>query len=268
MSFLTQQKNGLLYHTSTVLEGGGAVHGFSSRLGGVSEGEFAALNLRGSCADSAENVRENYRRFCAALGASEERAVLSKQVHSDTVRAVTAADAGKGLLRPADYEADALITDVAGLPLFVFSADCIVILLHDREAGCVGAVHAGWRGTAKAIVQIAVEAMSAEYGADPAHIRAAIGPGIGPCCFETDDDVPQAMTEAMGAAAAPCLERRGAKWHVDLKGLNRLQLIASGVPEDQIDTCPLCTACRPDLYWSHRRMGEHRGVQGAMIVKT
>ena len=267
MSFLTQQKNGLLYHTSTVLEGGGAVHGFSSRLGGVSEGEFAALNLRGSCADSAENVRENYR-LCAALGASEERAVLSKQVHSDTVRAVTAADAGKGLLRPADYEADALITDVAGLPLFVFSADCIVILLHDREAGCVGAVHAGWRGTAKAIVQIAVEAMSAEYGADPAHIRAAIGPGIGPCCFETDDDVPQAMTEAMGAAAAPCLERRGAKWHVDLKGLNRLQLIASGVPEDQIDTCPLCTACRPDLYWSHRRMGEHRGVQGAMIVKT
>ena len=119
MSFLTQQKNGLLYHTSTVLEGGGAVHGFSSRLGGVSEGEFAALNLRGSCADSAENVRENYRRFCAALGASEERAVLSKQVHSDKVRAVTAADAGKGLLRPADYEADALITDVPGLPLFV-----------------------------------------------------------------------------------------------------------------------------------------------------
>ena len=246
MSFLTQQKNGLLYHTSTVLEGGGAVHGFSSRLGGVSEGEFAALNLRGSCADSAENVRENYRRFCAALGASEERAVLSKQVHSDTVRAVTAADAGKGLLRPADYEADALITDVPGLPLFVFSADCIVILLHDREAGCVGAVHAGWRGTAKAIVQIAVEAMAAQYGADPARIRAAIGPGIGPCCFETDDDVPQAMTEAMGEAAAPCLERRGAKWHVDLKGLNRLQLIASGVPENQIDTCPLCTACRPD----------------------
>ena len=156
MSFLTQQKNGLLYHTSTVLEGGGAVHGFSSRLGGVSEGEFAALNLRGGCADSAEKVRENYRRFCAALGVSEERAVLSKQVHSDTVRAVTAADAGKGLLRPADYEADALITDVPGLPLFVFSADCIVILLHDREAGCVGAVHAGWRGTSNAIVQIEV----------------------------------------------------------------------------------------------------------------
>ena len=214
-----------------------------------------------------EHVRENYRRLCAAIGASEERAVLAKQVHGSAVRAVTAADAGKGLLRPVDYEADALVTDEPDLPLFVFSADCIIILLHDPEAGCVGAVHAGWRGTARAIVRRAVEAMADRYGARPARIRAAVGPGIGPCCFETDSDVPEAMTAALGEAAAPHLERRGEKWHVDLKALNRLQLTLAGVPEDQIDLCPLCTACRPDLYWSHRRMGERRGVQGAVIVK-
>lgn len=267
MSFQPRQYDDLLCHTSTVLEGGGIAHAFSTRLGGVSEGDFASLNLRGSCPDAPERVRENYRRLCAVIGASEEWAVLAKQVHGDTVRAVTAADAGKGLLRPVDYEADALITDVPDLPLFVFSADCIVILLQDTEAGCIGAVHAGWRGTAKAIVGKAVAAMADRYGAHPSRIRAAIGPGIGPCCFETDDDVPRAMREAMGDAAGPFLERRGEKWHVDLKGLNRLQLIASGVPGDRIDLCPLCTACRPDLYWSHRKMGERRGVQGAVIVK-
>lgn len=267
MSFQPQQRNSLLYHTSALLESEKTAHAFSTRLGGVSEGDFASLNLRGSCGDAPERVRENYRRLCTVIGASEERAVLAKQVHGDTVRAVTAADAGKGLLRPVDYEADALITDEPNLPLFVFSADCIVVLLHDPEAGCIGAVHAGWRGTAQAIAAKAVEAMAAQYGADPARIRAAIGAGIGPCCFETDSDVPDAMAAAFGEAAGPLLERRGAKWHVDLKGLNRLQLIASGVPEDRIDVCPLCTACRLDLYWSHRKMGERRGVQGAVIVK-
>ena len=265
MSFVQHQQDGLTYHTSSILEGQPVIHGFSTRLGGVSQGCYASLNLRGSCADSAENVQENYRRFCAALGVGHRRAVLSKQVHQDTVRVVTEGDAGKGLLYPVDYTADALITDVPNLPLFVFSADCIVILLSDPESGCVGAVHAGWRGTAQGILGKTVAEMARQYGAKPSNIRAAIGAGIGKCCFETNDDVPQAMTALLHEAAAPHMERRGAKWHVDLKALNRLQLLQSGLPEDQIDLSPLCTACTPALYGSHRKMGEQRGVQAAMI---
>lgn len=268
MSFIEHKKHDLLYHTSTLLaQQPGIVHGFSTRLGGVSEGVYASLNLRGSehCGDTAENVAENYRRFCAAIGAPVEHVVLSKQVHEATVRLVTGADAGKGLWRERDYTADALITNVPELPLVVFSADCIVILLSDSRTGAVGAVHAGWRGTALGIVKKAVEAMGEAFGTRPQDIRAAIGAGIGPCCFETHSDVPEAMRLAMGEEAAHFIRAKGEKWLVDLKGLNRRQLELAGV--EQIDICPLCTACEPTLYWSHRKMGDARGVQAAAIMR-
>ena len=150
MSFLIQTTSGITYHTSTVLEHGQTVHGFSTRLGGVSEGRFASLNFQknGPEPDDWENVLENYRRFCAALGTDVRDVVRSKQVHKDTVRHVTAADRGKGLFAPRDYTADALVTDEPGLNLMVFSADCIILLLHDPVTRSIGAVHAGWRGTA------------------------------------------------------------------------------------------------------------------------
>ena len=269
MSFVQRQAGSLVYHTAENLDKiSRLAHGFSTRLGGVSTGALASLNLRsaGASGDLPEHVEENYRRFCAAVGMDERRAVLSHQVHGDTVRVVTEQDAGKGLWCARDYEADALVTNVPGLPLFVFSADCIVLLLCDPEAGCVGAVHASWRGTALRIAQKAVEKMAEQFGARPERIQAAIGAGIGPCCFETDGDVPEAMEQAMGEEALPFLARRGAKWMVDLKGLNRRQLVLSGVPGDQIAVSGLCTACCPELYWSHRKMGNARGVQAAAIL--
>ena len=269
MPFTQHQTGQVVYHTADHLDAvSDLCHGFSTRLGGVSTGALASMNLRSAaaCGDAPERVRENYRRFCAAIGAETDRVVLSRQVHGDTIRMVTEADAGKGLYRPGDYEADALITGTPGLTLFVFSADCMVILLCDPEAACVGAVHAGWRGTALEIARKTVEQMVERLGARPERIRAAIGPGIGPCCFETDGDVPEAMERAMGACSRPFLTRRGAKWMVDLKGLNRCQLEQAGVPTGQIAASELCTACHPELYWSHRRMGEARGVQGAAIL--
>ena len=269
MALIRRQAGDLIYHVAEHLASIPAVgHGFSTRLGGVSTGILASLNLRSAEAsgDRPERVAENYRRFCAAIGADAERAVLSCQVHRDTVRVVTEQDAGKGLVCPRDYEADALITNVPELPLFVFSADCIVLLLCDPEVGCVGAVHAGWRGTALEITRRTVERMAEIYGSNPAHIRAAIGPGIGVCCFETDDDVPLAMKRASGAEAEPFLHRSGKKWKVDLKGINRRQLELAGIPAEQIEVSDLCTACHPELYWSHRKMGNARGVQGAAIV--
>lgn len=275
MAFSTHDHSGVVTLTSSLLDHRQIVHGFSTRLGGVSQGIYAAMNLRGSqpleevAADAPENVRENYRRLCAALGADSDRLVLSKQVHRDTVRQVTAEDAGKGLLRPADYTADALVTNVPGMSLMVFSADCIILLLHDPVTGSIGAVHAGWRGTALDLPAKAVAEMGRLYGARPRDIHVAIGPGIGACCFETHDDVPDALRAAFGSglnfAMFPQPDRPG-KWAVDLKAVNAWRLTEAGVPREQIDLCPICTACNTDLFWSHRRTGDRRGVQGGLIA--
>ena len=268
MSFQTRDHNGVVYHTSSILDAPGLIHGFSTRLGGVSEGPFASLNFRGGGPepDVRENVRENYRRFCEALGTDVHDVVQSQQVHEDTVRHVTGADRGKGLFAATDYTADALVTDEPGLSLMVFSADCIILLLHDPVTGSIGAVHAGWRGTALDLPAKAVRKMGRLFGARPEDIRVAVGAGIGPCCFETHDDVPNAMRSAFGGGVEDYIRPRGEKWTVDLKGLNAWRLREAGVREENMDGCPTCTACRTDLYWSHRITGDRRGVQGALIA--
>ena len=268
MSFLSHDHDGVVFHTSSLLEAPGLVHGFSTRLGGVSQGVFASMNLRGGgpSPDRADLVRENYRRLCAALGADPAGLVCSKQVHQDTVRHVTGADKGKGLTVPVDYTADALVTDEPGVSLMVFSADCIILLLYDPVTRSVGAVHAGWRGTALDLPAKTVGEMGRLFGARPENIRAAVGAGIGPCCFETHDDVPDAMRAAFGPGVERCIAPRGGKWTVDLKGVNAWRLREAGVR--QIDVCETCTACRTDLYWSHRVTGDRRGVQGALIGLT
>ena len=267
MSFQTRQHNEVIYHTSSVLDAPGLVHGFSTRLGGVSEGRFASLNFQknGPEPDDWENVLENYRRFCAALGTDVRDVVRSKQVHKDTVRHVTAADRGKGLFAARDYNADALVSNEPGLNLMVFSADCIILLLHDPVTRSIGAVHAGWRGATLDLPAKTVREMGRLFGARPEDVRVAIGAGIGPCCFETHDDVPDAMRAAFGGGVEAHIRPRGEKWTVDLKGVNAWRLREAGVKGENIDICPLCTACRPDLYWSHRVTGNKRGIQGALI---
>ena len=261
--FIENNKDGLIYMSSDKI---GAKHAFTTRLGGVSEGMYAALNLRFSCDDARENVIENYRLLCAAIGVDAERAVPTHQLHHDHIRIVTEEDAGKLFCKPRDYEdVDGLITNVAEIPLFIYSADCGITLLHDPVTRCIGAVHSGWRGVALGILPKTAEAMCRVYGAKPENIRIAMGAGIGQCCFETDSDVPDAMRDAIGAAAEPFMERRGEKWHIDLRGINVYRLRQIGISEEQIDLLPLCTACNPDLYWSHRLTGNSRGVQGAVI---
>ena len=267
MAFAAHRNNGVLFHTSDILENDAIVHGFSTREGGVSRGVFASLNLRGSGPDPDDPacVEENYRRFCAAVGADVTGTVLSMQVHEDTVRVVTTADAGKGLFAPRDYSADALVTNEPGLNLMVFSADCGIFLMHDPVAGCVAAVHAGWRGTALGLPAKTVAEMGRLYGSKPENIRVAIGAGIGPCCFETHDDVPDAMLAAFGRDVDAFFERYNGKWKVDLQGINLWRLRQAGIGVEHLDTIGLCTACNGDLYWSHRKTGDARGVQGALI---
>lgn len=269
MPFKTHEQHSLVWLTSPLLDQqAGIRHGFSTRKGGVSAAPWDSLNLGVGRGDDEKAVLENYRRFCGVVGTNMDRAVLSKQVHETTVRVCTSADAGKGLFMPRDYTADALVTQEADLPLVVFSADCGIILLYDPVRNAIGAVHAGWRGCAAGILEKTVQTMASAFSTRPEDLLSVIGPCIGQCCFETDADVPEAMTTALGTDAEAYLERRGAKWHVDLAGLNRQWLLRAGLLPEHIDTCGLCTACHPELFWSHRKMGEARGAQVAMIALT
>lgn len=240
-------------------------HGFTTRVGGVSKGHLSSLNLGMHRGDDPENVRENYRRLAQAVGFAPEKLVLANQTHSDIVRVVTDRDC-LGSLSHRDYpECDGLVTNTPGVVLMVFSADCTPILLQDPVTGAVGAVHAGWRGTAAGIVKNAVEKMVSAFGCKAENIRAAIGPNIGPCCFETDADVPEAMVSALGEEAMPFIRPRGEKFYLDLKQINALWLRHSGVTD--ISVSRHCTACSPDLFWSHRVTKGKRGSQGGIIVR-
>ena len=238
-------------------------HCFTTRLGGVSSGALSSMNLGLRLADDPENVAENFRILSRELGFDPEDLVTPRQIHSDIVLKVTRADRGKHLIHGASREGDALITNEPGVALVVFTADCTPILLHDPVTGAVGAVHAGWRGTASGIAAKAVRAMADSYGCDPKNIRAAIGPNIGLCCFETDGDVPAALRAALGPDTEPFITQKGPKYHVDLKQVNALWLQRAGVTQIEISTH--CTACRQDLFWSHRKVGLNRGSQGAII---
>lgn len=260
---ITVKKGSLEYLTARNLN---IPHAFTTRLGGVSEGCFSSLNIAKHRGDSDENVEKNYEIFANALGFDVNDLVLTRQTHSDIVRTVTKSDA-RGLDHRDYPECDALITKDAGCALVVFTADCTPILLWDSVTGAVGAVHAGWRGTVYDIAGKTVRAMASEFGCDPRNIRAAIGPNIGVCCFETDRDVPELLRAQFGDDVEEFIiqstEKIG-KYHVDLKKINALALHRAGV--ESIEISDDCTMCRPDRFWSHRVCGTDRGSQGALIV--
>ena len=239
-------------------------HCFTTRLGGVSTGKFDSLNLSISQGDDPANVTENYRRIGRELGVTPEDIVNARQIHSDTVLAVDAAFRGTVTGKTQGPLCDGMITNTPGLALFVSTADCTPILLSDPVTGAVGAVHAGWRGTASAIAARAVEAMTAHYGCDPKNIRAAIGPNAGVCHFETDADVPEAMVAAFGEEVNAFIHPKGNKYYVNLKEINALILRRAGVTD--IAVSDQCTMCRPDRFWSHRVTLGQRGAQGGIIV--
>ena len=260
MAFEVKRSGALEYLTSSLLTG--AAHCFSTRFGGVSEGYLASLNLGTHRGDRPENVRENYAILGRAVGFLPERTVFTRQVHSDVIERVGAAQCGRGLQYEATEGCDGLITDEPGVALTVFSADCTPVLLYDPVRRAAGAVHAGWRGTAAGIAAKAAEKMVRELGCRPENIRAAVGPCIGPCCFETDADVPEAMLAALGAEAEVCIRPAGEKFYVDLKELNAIWLRRAGVT--QIDVSAECTCCRPERFWSHRRVG---GLAAIIAIK-
>ncbi len=238
-------------------------HGFTTRHGGVSSAPYDTLNLGLHRGEAEPNVMENHRRLARAVGYDVENLVMSHQTHTDMVRVVTKADA-RGIDHHRYPECDGMITCDPDTALFVFTADCTPVLLWDPVTGAVGAVHAGWRGTAAQIAGKAVLKMVAEFGCDRKNIHAAIGPNIGFCCFETDADVPDAMIKAFGEEAKQAIRPQGEKFYVNLKELNALSLRRAGV--ENISISPECTVCSCDRFFSHRVTKGVRGSQGAVIV--
>lgn len=262
MSVITKKIGKLEYLTA---EGIAVPHCFTTRYGGVSQGYLSSLNLGIHRGDKPENVRKNFEILGEVLGFRVDDLVFTRQTHTDIVRVVDGSNRGEGLNREVEPECDALVTNTPGVVLAAFTADCTPILLHDPVTGAVGAVHAGWRGTVADIAGNAVRAMGEHFGSRPEEIRAAIGPNIGVCCFETHEDVPNAVREALGPEAEKFIVPAGEKFRVDLKGVNAALLRRAGVTKIEI-SCD-CTACQPDRFWSHRRVGNDRGSLAAIIVR-
>jgi len=228
-------------------------HGFSVREGGVSEGAFRSLNLAFAGGDDAERVRENHRRLAEAGGFGLPELHTVSQVHGDVVLKVDAAPASEAL-RPRG-EADALVTSRPGAALGVRTADCVPILIADERGQRVAAVHSGWRGTDLRISARAVEALVRD-GARAGGLVAAIGPAIQRCCYEVSDELALRFRKAFGPGVAVL---KGGRWHLDLGYAVRHTLAEAGIPLEQIEVLPQCTACDAQRFFSHRR---DKGVTG------
>lgn len=264
MTFIQHQKNGLVWLTAPHME---TPHAFTTRLGGVSRGIFASLNLAASRGDEEDKVRENYRLLEEATGIPTHHMAFTRQVHGADVRVVSHADAHR-LFTDMPYEADGLVTAERGLALICFIADCVPVLLSDESHGVIAAVHCGWRSSVADILGNAVGKMCA-LGARPECISAAIGPAISRCCFEVGGEVVAAVQALLGEHCADLWaaeEGKPGKFLLDLKGVNARRLEQLGLRREKIVISPDCTMCQSDVYWSHRKSAGQRGSQAALIV--
>ena len=255
--YMLKTIQGITYYSSPRLEGvPRLVHAFLGRTGGVSSGHLASMNLGRRDEDKPENLAENKRRVAAAFGADAGKIFTVSQVHSDRIVVLDSADAGVEEIKT--QEADGIITDLKVMAIGILTADCVSVLLFDRKKKVVAAVHAGWKGTASKISAKAVEIMVERFGSRPQDITAAIGPAIGPCCYEVGEEVVSAFSYQKGIAV-----QQGSKWYVDLPKANMLQLQDAGVTD--IDLADICTSCRTDLFFSHRKEMGKTGRQLSFI---
>jgi len=246
---------------------GKLVHCFTTRIGGVSSGECAALNLGFNRNDSRENVLENFRRVCKALDIEIESLVFSNQVHDNKVRVVNEEDKGKGIIRESDIIGyDALATNSKNVALVTFYADCVPVLLYDSEKGAIASAHSGWRGTVKRIAAKTVEKMAEAYGCNPGKIEAVIGPSIGGCCFEVGEEVYREFRDNIEYTDDCCVKTGVGKWHINLQEIIKKTLVNSGLKEDRIVLSKICTKCNRDMFFSHRGDNGKTGSLAAIMM--
>jgi len=264
MSFKEQKKGSVVFMTAATIS---SRHAFTTRLGGVSEGIYASMNLGTGRGDGDDKIRENYRLLAEATGIDTFRMAFTKQVHKADVRIVDERDIHE-LFTAVPYEADGIVSAAKGMALICFTADCVPVLLEDPVHGVIGAIHCGWRSSVGDILGNAIEAMCS-LGAERKNVCAAIGPAISGCCFQVGGEVIEAVEHWLGEDARGFYkedESAEGKFLLDLKGCNARRLVQLGVEEKNIAVSDECTKCSHEKYWSHRYTGGQRGSQGALIV--
>ena len=243
--------------------------GFSTRLGGVSEGCFSSLNLSFDRGDDRAAVAENFRRMGEALGVRCEDMVLSQQTHTTNIRIVTDEDRGKGITRERDYtDIDGLITNVPGICLVTTYADCVPLYFLDPAKKVIALSHSGWRGTVGKIGKKTVELMHDNFGSDPADILAAVGPSVCQDCYEVSADVTDRFREVFDRSVWEKLfyEKPDGKYQLDLWKANEKIFLEAGIRKDHIAVTNVCTHCNSGILYSHRAMGDKRGNLCAFLA--
>ena len=244
------------------------VHGFSTRLGGVSEGIYASMNLSFTRGDKDAAVYENYRRFAVALGFSERDIVTSDQTHTANVRIITEEDRGNGITKPRPYtDVDGMITNVRGLVLATFYADCVPLYFVDPVHHAIGLSHSGWRGTVAKIGAVTIRKMQETYGTDPADVYAAIGPSICQECYEVSEDVILEFQKSFAPEHWEKLfyKKENGKYQLNLWEANKIIFTEAGITEKHISMPGICTCCNPEFLFSHRASHGKRGNLGAFL---
>ncbi len=242
------------------------IHGFTTRFGGVSTGDYATLNLNFNRPDPQINVKKNYDILSNELGVPLSDMVLSHQVHDNKILKVKKEHSGMGIVRERSYESiDGLVTQETGLMLVTYYADCVPIYFFDPVKKVIGLSHSGWRGTLLNIGGETLRVMKESYDCFPEDIFISYGPHIKTCCFEVDDDVADAFKSAF-TWAQECITKRADKWIIDLEGIITRNLIIQGVSEEKISGCRVCTKCNSDVFFSHRGSQNQTGTGAAFLM--
>jgi len=247
------------------------LHGFSTRLGGVSKAHLASMNLSFSRGDERDNVLENHRRFAAALGYDEKKLVFSDQVHLTNIHKVTEKDCGKGIIRESDIkQIDGLVTNEPGIPIITFYADCVPLFFYDPVKKVIAMAHSGWRGTVKRIGAKMVSYMQKEYGCEPSDIVCAVAPSICQNCYEVSEDVAEQFLSVFGKSYGNELlyKKENGRYQLNLHKACEVTLLEAGILPEHLDITNLCTCCNPDFFFSHRASNGRRGnLAGVMMLK-
>ena len=250
LSFPSLEKTGLVSHA------------FSTRMGGVSKGPYATMNFSFTRGDDPADVKENYRRMADALNVDMNRMVVTWQTHTTNVRVVSEKDFGKGVVCDRDYrDVDGLITNIPGVTLVTFFADCVPLYFVDTKNKAIGLSHSGWRGTVGRMGDVTLRAMAREFGTDPKDVIACVGPSICQDCYEVGPEVIEQFQCSFDASSFDRLfyEKPNGQYQLNLWEANKIVLLEAGVPEAQISVTDICTYCNPDLLFSHRRCADKRG---------
>lgn len=256
-----------LLHFENLEQTGIVKHCFTTRMGGVSEGIFSSLNVSFTRGDDEAAVRENYRRIAEAMDVEVGRFVFTDQTHTTNVRVVTEEDAGKGIIRERGYtDVDGLITNVPGLVLSTFFADCVPLYFVDPVNKAIGMSHSGWRGTVGRMGKVTLEAMNEAYGTRPEDVFCAIGPSICQDCYEVSADVAAEFAkEFAGHESEIMYPTIPEKYQLDLWRANEIVLLEAGVLPEHIAVTNVCTCCNPKELFSHRASHGKRGNLGAFM---